>query len=315
MAMVPRRIGPGLAVLGAGFLLSGSTREGRVIAVDSALTEMVVVPRGAFAMGQPDDADEAIFLSEACATDYGDLADQMCPVERFSPSIPFRRVYLESFEIDRFEVTVAEYRRCVRAGVCDVAPLLFGDQRYNRSEWPVTNVTWLDARDYCAFRSKRLPTEAEWEKAARGTDGRRWPWGDVWRRDGSNHGALESNVIAKTHAMRVGDHPEPAPAAEDGFEVVAPPGGLVWGESPYGAYDMAGNVSEWVADFFSGTGYADLPTIDPYRSSPADLDKRRVVRGGSWFEPRLYGLTYDRNAMDPDWRGFHLGFRCARSVE
>src|SRR5512134_3264010 len=88
-----------------------------------------------------------------------------------------REVYVSPFLIDRREVTAAEYRRCVLAGSCDLTPLVAGDRRFIRDDLPVVNVTWFDAVSFCGWQGKRLPTEAEWEKAARGDDARRWPWG------------------------------------------------------------------------------------------------------------------------------------------
>jgi formylglycine-generating enzyme required for sulfatase activity len=123
-------------------------------------------------------------------------------------------------------------------------------------------------------------------------------------------------VVGQVHGKRYGMHTgELMPGDEDGFSTVAPPGALIWGASPYGAYDMAGNVSEWVADYFSKDGYDDLPAIDPRRSIAPGHERRRAVRGGSWLELRLSTLSYDRQGADPELRSFTLGFRCARSVE
>ena len=87
---------------------------------------------------------------------------------------------------------------------------------------------------------------------------------------------------------------------------------MLWGDSPYGAADMAGNVREWVADYYSAEGYADLASIDPMRDSPHKRDKRRSVRGGSWMQPRIWSLSYYRDGLPPERRDKTLGFRCAR---
>jgi serine/threonine-protein kinase len=201
----------------------------------------------------------------------------------------------------------------VAAGACDVAALLSGDLRYTVDDWPMVNVSWQDAVDYCGWAGKRLPSEAEWEKAARGGDGRRWPWGNHDRVDGSNHGRLEANgLLAPTVGLQsnfsfVGDD-------SDGFAVVAPPGAVRWSESPYGAFDLAGNVSEWVADYYAGDGYVSLPAVDPVQNAPQPPAPERVCRGGSWAEPKLYGRAYYRNSANPAHRSFDRGFRCARSI-
>jgi formylglycine-generating enzyme required for sulfatase activity len=236
-------------------------------------------------------------------------------------AVPLRRdVYLPAFDIDRFEVTVAQYRRCVADGACDSGALLQGDQRYHRNPRnPVVNVTWRDASDYCSWAGKRLPTEAEWEKAARGTDGRRWPWGNQDRRDGGNHGRMDAESVRRTRLMNPrrlssGDEAsfELAPDDGDGAAYPAPPGRLRWSEGRYGTYDMAGNVAEWVVDFYSPAGYGDLPRDTPVRRVPIDRDSRRVVRGGSWLDLRLSGRTYARSAHSPSVRSPLIGFRCAR---
>ena len=216
--------------------------------------------------------------------------------------------------IDRFEVTVAQYRECVRASGCDIGALLFGDQRYNKRDWPVVNVTWQDATEYCKWRGKRLPTEAEWEKAARGTRSSRWPWGPTWRSGSANHGQLVSQAMLSAKSINVGQRilESYEPDKSDGHAYAAPPGSMLWGDSPYGVADMAGNVSEWVHDYYSPEGYGDLPTINPIRDSPLKRDKRRATRGGSWMYPRLWSLTYSRHRHRASWRGPDLGFRCAR---
>ena len=218
---------------------------------------------------------------------------------------------MDAYQIDRFEVTTKQYRECIGAGACDASPIVTGDTRYVRDEWPVVNVTWFDARDYCRYRAKRLPTEAEWEKAARGADGRPWPWGSVRRIHGANLGTLEALPLRLPIAARLWAAVGWATDERDGAKLLVPPGTFRDGRSPYGVYDLAGNVSEWVADAYSEAGYSGLPVVDP-RAPEAGAGAARVARGGSFFEPRYVALTYYRSAGDPERRAFFRGFRCAR---
>jgi formylglycine-generating enzyme required for sulfatase activity len=280
-------------------------------------------------MGFPDrESDDA---GKACRRELGEeVASWLCfrndELILFKDATPARDVFVSAFELDRFEVTVARYRACAAAGGCDVGALLSSDDRFIADAWPMVNVTWQDAVDYCAWVGKRLPTEAEWEKAARGGDGRRWPWGNQSRADGANHGRLEVDAMTRTHNYVTNGGKTTGwnyvADASDGAEFAAPPGQLVWGESPYGAFDMAGNVAEWVADYYwdgevGGViegGYSDLGDVDPLRISPRVAGDYRVVRGGSWVEPALLSRVYARTRSEAETRSFSRGFRCARDV-
>jgi formylglycine-generating enzyme required for sulfatase activity len=193
---------------------------------------------------------------------------------------PQHRLFLDDFWIDRLEVTNAEYRECVSAGRCSEPADLraFSDPTFG--SYPVVYVTWFQAEAFCAWRGKRLPSEAEWEKAARGTDGRSYPWGDVMQSDLLNAGGMSNGPRA------VGSLPQ--------------------GASPYGALDMAGNVWEWVEDWYAaypGSAY----TSDFYG------EKYKVVRGGSWNHPVQDARTFHRDIASP-WRALAVvGFRCAAS--
>ena len=179
---------------------------------------------------------------------------------------------LRAFKIDRTEVTRAMYARCVAARRCPKA----GDDLADDPDLPMTNVSWHEARSYCTFAGGRLPTEAEWEKAARGTDAREYPWGNDADCTRGNWGNFDGEG--------------PCAPANPGKPV--PVGRYPTGASPYGALDLAGNVWEWVED--------------KYDQDP----DRRVVRGGSccsyFVEPR----AANRNAWDPRHRDADLGFRC-----
>ncbi|MFL5306200.1 MAG: formylglycine-generating enzyme family protein [Polyangia bacterium] len=184
---------------------------------------------------------------------------------------PTRQVTVKTFAIDRTEVTRAAYGRCVEAGRCRPPALADGD-----ANLPVTNVDWTDAQAYCKFAGGRLPTEAEWEKAARGTDGREYPWGNDADCVKANWGSFEGEgpCAGKNpgHPVNVGSYPG--------------------GASPYGAEDMGGNVWEWVADKYDASG------------------ERRVVRGGSCCSFFVGPRAPNRNGWAPGHRDGDLGFRC-----
>lgn len=194
---------------------------------------------------------------------------------------PEHTVYLDAYRIMRSEVTNQQYNQCVRSGACPVP----GNDEYSSSEraqYPVTDVSWSNATGFCQWAGGRLPTEAEWEKAARGEDGRIYPWGDT----------LPDRTLANFDFC-VGD--------------TVPVGSYPLGASPYGLYDMAGNVYEWVNDWFDSSYF----NISPLSNPPGpDTGIYRGVRGGSWS-----GLSYLRTARRggsyPATRNHDIGFRCA----
>ena len=221
-------------------------------------------------------------------------------------------VELDAFLIDRPEVTVADYRRCTEAGRCSTDGLgsqtaLGGytvDCNWNagRERHPINCVDWAGAAAYCAWAGKRLPTEAEWEKAARGTDGRIYPWGNdrPGRRDESD----DRVVILDLRAPSLRD----APPRHAHVNTTWPVGSRPAGKSPYGALDMLGNVWEWTADWFDREAYAVPDRRNPQGPSTGST---RVVRGG------YHALTMrisERMQLGPTIRSGLLGFRCARSA-
>jgi formylglycine-generating enzyme required for sulfatase activity len=200
---------------------------------------------------------------------------------------PAHEVYLDAFWIDQAEVTNARYRLCVDEGVClppSYSNSATRDKYYGNPEfddYPVMGVTWFGAQTYCEWANKRLPTEAEWEKAARGTDERLYPWGD--NIDCSRLNCCQ--CVGDT--TRVGSYPS--------------------GASPYGCLDMAGNVREWVADWLDRDYYGRSPRENP---QGPDSGTYRVVRGGSWRQVDFFALTVDRDGARPGQVG---SFRCASS--
>jgi formylglycine-generating enzyme required for sulfatase activity len=297
-----RLLVPVLCALALGADASRVTRGVRDERARRRPSEMVRVPAGAFVMGV--DEQELVDLFEACTEEVGpEWGPGWCsannPIMVSAYTGERREVWLRAFEIDRYEVTTAQYRACVSAGTCDMRPLVSGDTRYAIDELPMVNVTWHDAVTYCDWRGKRLPTEAEWEKAARSTDGRRFPWGNFVRDDGANLGMVD--ITLGTFV----------PDDADGAKIMVAPGTFRWGRSAYGVHDLSGNVSEWVADWYSDRGYADLPTTDP---GGLATGVHRAVRGGSYHEPRFHGRTYFRLGSDPNDRSVTRGFRCAKSV-
>ncbi len=286
----------------------------------AAPADMVLIPAGEFIMGSDQvDADE---LSK----EYG------FGKPLYLDEHPQRRVYLDAFYLDKYEVTFAQYRDFVIARnywipevwkrngyllgreilqiadlptlrrlaadtyrldrdtrTMDKAALLDAIEVHQRRQdtLPVSEVSWEDARNYCAWAGKRLPSEAEWEKAARGTDGREYPWGNQWSTERANIGSGEELGV-----MAVGSFPG--------------------GRSPYGVEDMAGNVMEWVADW-----YQPYPGSD-YRSQDFG-EKFKVVRGGGWGGVGHYALKHFYRAayrfyLAPESRFNDLGFRCARGI-
>lgn len=265
-----------------------------MVGAPSAWPEMVAIPAGTLRMGAED----------------GDAAER-----------PVHAVALSAFAIDRFETTNAEFSAFVaaiahvtdaeRAGVgwhWDGAwhEVRGADWRHprgpastieGRARHPVVQVSWRDARAYCAWRGKRLATEAEWERAARGGGDRIYPWGDAPPREGTRYRAS----YGSDHCCRAD--------SGDGYLFTAPVGNFPLSRSPFGVEDRAGNVWEWVEDSFDETFYARAPAVDPINDAPAP---RKVIRGGGWGnDPRGLRSTL-RHANPPDIGLSMVGIRCAR---
>lgn len=203
---------------------------------------------------------------------------------------PMRRTYLSSYWIDKYEATNARYRLCAESGACSRLkdPRALDDSR--RAQHPVTNLTWGQARAFCQWTGRRLPTEAEWEKAARGTDGRRYPWGNSLE-------AIKSRL--KEHDLKTGGN---------GTEPVGSVPGTV---SPYGVFDLVGNAWEWVKDWYAEDFYAVAPSHDPQGPLRGSF---RVLRGGDWSQSALELRASYRGWDEMTYWGPTLGVRCAADV-
>lgn len=223
---------------------------------------MVLVPAGEFTMGD----------------NQGEFSEK-----------PAHRVYLDAYYMDKYEVTVGMYAVFLRA-TGSAPPLLwvFMNQAQHEKR-PVVNVDWADAATYCKWAGKRLPTEAEWEKAARGTDGRTYPWGN--------------DPPTRLH-VNFGK------SAWDNHGALVPVGTLDDGKSPYGIYDMAGNVWEWVSDWSDANYYKNSPAQNPKGPTGGEY---KVLRGGAWDDDPQHLRSAYRNLSRPTHRMDDRGFRCAKS--
>ena len=227
--------------------------------------EMVQIPEGPFTMGSNDgDPDEA----------------------------PEHQVFLKAFFIDRKEVTQEEYARFAKMTKRPMPRIeVFEDDQSKlfKPEFAAMSVSWDEAAAYCKWAGKRLPTEAEWEKAGRGEGKRKYPWGDKFVANAAN---VDGN--------------------EDGFKYLAPPGSFEAGRSPYGIYDVTGNVAEWVNDTYDEGYYKKSPYRDPKGPDSGDL---KVVRGGSWRETE-HNARLSKRFAAKHWRtDITIGIRCASDLD
>jgi len=233
--------------------------------------QMVLVPAGNFIMGSDDSYDETYYSSDGYK--------------------PAHTVYLDAFYIDKYEVSNAKYKECVDEGKCDIPENpnsrshfgYFGDPKY--INYPILNVSWGEARGFCEWIGGQLPTEAQWEKAARGTDGRLYPWGNILDGEKAN---LDYEV-------------EPVDSYPNGISV-------------YGAFNMSGNADEWVNDWFDPEYYLNSPLNNPAGPSTGEY---RVIRDGNplFYRGRSEPLAYEYISGDPKTKWFkYIGFRCAYNI-
>ncbi len=298
---------------------------------DAARSGMTALPSAGVAASAPAPVPASAAPSSACPAgmlpipggEYFMGSDDDLDLEK-----PAHHVKLSPFCMAATEVTVAEYRACSDRGACKRAALvnewkgisdhdrkifdpLCNGRDLSRANHPVNCIDWDQARQYCesAIPGGRLPTEAEWEFAARGPDGRKYPWGD----DLPSASRLNACGLECLAWGKANDVPETAMyQADDGFPNTAPVGSFPQGKSRYGVADVAGNVWEWVADWY-GSYPKDVRDPDP-KGPSSGTD--RVVRGGAWngADPAWVRPTY-RYHYDPSVRNYAVGFRCAKSQQ
>ncbi len=306
--------------------------RGKAVRIEKPERREVVIPAGSFVQGLDEEqmgtaksqCELSFFAPEQPQLRGPNGTTDFC--KQYVAELVFmeqRQVFLDAYAIDRDEVSVTEYRRCVDSGGCALDALVAGDERYIHTEWPMVNVTWEEAQTFCRWRGGRLPTEAEWERAALGdSHDRDWPWGELEQPKDFNHGkARELSMRQIERALSplplkfFGD-----PDDSDGAALMAAPGSYPWGESPWGTRDQAGNVAEWTADAHfhdaEHVGYKGLSSVNPLREGPVGAE--RVIRGGSWRQPPFLSKG---NLRDPfntylqsNARYSHVGFRCARTI-
>ena len=202
---------------------------------------------------------------------------------------PRHLVHLSAYWMDKYEVSNARYNLCVEAGKCRKQRYWY-DKTLNQPQHAVVAVGWQDGVNYCAWAGKHLPTEAQWEKAARGTDERIFPWGNDW------------------DVSRVNMHWD-----KDGYAATAPVDAFPKNVSPYGAYGMSGNAWEWTADYWHPHTYRKSAKRDP---TGPETGVKRVMRGGSWlYDVPFFVTTHNRSPGRPWIRKAAVGFRCAKSLK
>lgn len=233
-------------------------------------TKMITIAPGEFIMGSSEKD-----IEWAAKTFFSESLDY------YRDETPAHTVELPAYKIDITEVTMGQYRLYIEQ-TGKPAPKYMNNKRFNQDHQPVVGVTWQEAADYCATAGKRLPTEIEWEKAARGADSRYYPWGNA-------PDETKANVRGK----------------KDGYRYSAPVGRDQYGSSPYGIRDMAGNAWEWTADWYQP---------HPGNVHPNDFygEQFRVIKGGSWFSNMDLARIAVRGKSLPDRRYNYLGFRCAK---
>ncbi|HNP81013.1 MAG TPA: SUMF1/EgtB/PvdO family nonheme iron enzyme [Nitrospira sp.] len=287
--------------VGAGLIMTVAIMTATAQAENSIIpADMVYVGQGPSIMGldkaQPADSGRRLTL-------YDKRMKTPLSAEAFNDEGPAHTVFLDSYLIDKYEVSNKDYGAFIKA-TGHPAPAYWDDPRLNKPQQPVVGVNWIDAKTYCEYRGKRLPTEAEWEKAARGPHGNLYPWGNDFDSNKANYDKHHDATLP------VDSHPE--------------------GASYYGVHNMAGNVFEWVGDWYDPKYYGRLETmVNPtgpekplwIGGSGTYVDRltvgeKRVIRGGSWIAPEGTIRSTHRFWNHPlnNSYGVGLGFRCAKTA-
>ena len=290
--------------------IAPGTKIGDVCVNPKDGAEMVWVPAGEFLMGSTDE-EIAVALKE-------------CPIwkaEWFENEKPQRKVYMDGYWMYKYEVTVAQYRKFCEATKREMPKAETAGWIDNH---PMVYVFWQDAADYAKWAGASLPTEAQWEKAARGTDGQIYPWGNKWPPPAASGNFADESFTKKypddAHRYTNGGEPQIS-GYDDGYADMAPVGKFPAGASPYGAMDMAGNAWEWCADWSEShqNDYKNAPTKNPTGPLNAVLDSKgrgfRVTRGGGFLNGVCYGYSRcaKRQRVYTAERFYDSGFRCART--
>lgn len=247
--------------------------------------EVVWIEESDFARGTQN--RDILRTQEECVRDE---RASRCSPSAFLDETPQRMIHLTGFGIDRFEVSQRKWRGCVRAGYCPPIPWAASRDSLQGDALPVVLVSWEEAQQFCRYVGGRLPTEAEWEFAARGRDRRRFPWGTNFFPQYVN---IAQPLLGGLH---------------DGYFRLAPVNALADGRSPYGLHHMGGNVMEWVSDAYGPDFYHRGPRLNPHNSVLTGL---RVVRGGSWNTAIHRARVTSRHGLPEGHRYADLGFRCA----
>jgi formylglycine-generating enzyme required for sulfatase activity len=236
---------------------------------------------------------------------------------------PQRSVYLDAFEMDRYEVTNAQYRRYLQATGLKAPPYWSGSNYPSgQADYPVVGVRWEDAKAYCNWAAKRLPTEAEWEKACRGTEGRVYPWGNEWEANlatvyvgaisvsPQSQGDADSAWNYAWQLLKVSTTDKAQPALQ-------PVGSHPQGGSPYGIMDLVGSASEWVYDWYNWSDYSKMPDRNPVGQTPP---WNHCVRGSAWYDPASTAVQVQDSSRCAARNSAHgsesplIGFRCTGSA-
>lgn len=257
--------------VGVFFIFATRHQDKTEVVVSHPITEpriphenpMILIPAGEFIMGSMD----------------GGMDEQ-----------PSRKVYLDAYAINQYEVTQTHYNEFITA-TGHRKPLsryVTNVDNFDHPNQPAIYIAWEDADTYCKWRGQRLPTEAEWEKAARGSEGGTWPWMLKFRPGVANFIGIEDDGV-----------------------VTMPVGHYETDKSPYGLYDMAGNAREWVSDWYEQDYYNGGPSKNP---QGPEFGETKVMRGGSWNDSHFSGRTTARLKMIPKYRDTAVGFRCVEAI-